>query len=115
MDDKAGKVTMPTVYWFVRLKPGVKPEEYIKLVQDVDYPAVKSIPSIVNYRSNHVVGSISEDETLNFDFIDIVEITNLDSYRRDLEEHPAVEEIHSHSLQLVEIQFSAVTDVIDEA
>ncbi|MFA9402346.1 MAG: hypothetical protein ACERKX_12900 [Anaerolineales bacterium] len=105
---------MPTVYWFVRLKPGVQPEEYIRFVQEVDYAAVKSIPSIVNYRSNRVLGSVTGKEPLDFDFIDIAEITNLDSYLKDLKEHPAVEEVHSRSLQLVEVQFSAVSEIVDE-
>jgi len=105
---------MPTVYWFVRLKPGVQPEEYMRFVQEVDYAAVKSIPSIVNYRSNRVLGSVSGKEPLDFDFIDVVEITNLDSYLKDLEQNPAVEEVHSRSLQLVDIQFSAISEIVDE-
>ncbi len=86
----------------------------MRFVQEVDYAAVKSIPSIVNYRSNRVLGSMSGKEPIGFDFIDVVEITNLDSYLKDLEENPAVEEVHSRSLQLVDIQFTAVSEIVGE-
>jgi hypothetical protein len=85
---------MTIVLWFSRLQPGVEAEEYERFVRQVDYPATKRIPSIINYRSIRIHGPAAGKEDLPFDFIDMVEITDIDAYRRDLEEHPAVHEVH---------------------
>ena len=85
---------MTLVLWFSRLQPGVEPEEYEAFVREVDYPATKRIPSITQYRSIRIQGPAVGDAELSFDFIDMAEITDIEAYRRDLEEHPAVQEVH---------------------
>ncbi|NIM95336.1 MAG: hypothetical protein GTO18_16700 [Anaerolineales bacterium] len=85
---------MPMVFWFSRLQPGVKPEEYEEFIRQVDYPAVKRIDSIIHYQSTRLRGPAMGDEELPYDFIDIAEITDIETYREDLESHPAVEEVH---------------------
>lgn len=94
---------MTTVFWLVRLQPGVTPEAYESFVRRVDYPAVKRIASIRNYRSNRVSGSPLDAAPLPYDFVDVVEVEDLGAYLRDLKEHPAVEEVHSQSAALVEV------------
>lgn len=91
-----------TVFWFSRLKPGVKPEDYERFLTQVDYPAAKRVPSIVRYRSLKVMGNAIGQGDRPFDFIDIAEITDIEAYRSDLETHPAVEEIHRQSIGFVE-------------
>lgn len=94
---------MTTVYWLVRLRPGVSAEDYQHFVQTVDYPEVRHIASIRSYQSNRVLGSLPEGDALPFDFVDVVEVVDLDAYLRDLKEHPAVERVHSQSPKLVDV------------
>jgi hypothetical protein len=105
---------VPTVLWFVRLKPGITTESYEQFVQDVDYPAVKRIPSIIGYHSNRVIGPAVGDQAPEYDYIDAIEITDLESYLHDLDNHPAVEEVHSQSLEMVEIVSSVVLEIVPE-
>jgi hypothetical protein len=101
-----------TVYWLVRLKPGVTAEEYQAFVRRVDYPAVARIASIRTYRSTHVVGAIPADQGVPFDFVDVVEVDDLAAYLRDLESHPAVVEVHSQSPNLVEVLHCVIAEPV---
>jgi len=94
---------MTTVYWLVKLRPGVSAEDYQRFVQKVDYPEVQHIASIRSYQSNRVLDSLPEGSVLPFDFIDVVEVEDLAAYARDLKEHPAVERVHSQSPNLVDV------------
>jgi hypothetical protein len=94
---------MTTVYWLVRLRPGVTPEAYESFVRRVDYPAVQRIASIRSYRSNRVVGSPLGEASLPYDFVDVVEVADLPGYLNDLQHHPAVEEVHAQSAAMVEV------------
>ncbi|MCJ7514029.1 MAG: hypothetical protein MUO23_13825 [Anaerolineales bacterium] len=105
---------MTTVYWLVRLKPGVTAEDYQAFVRRVDYPAVKRIASIRNYSSTRVVGCIPPEGPAPFDFIDVVEVADLDAYLRDLEEHPAVKEVHSQSADMVDVIHCIVADPVPQ-
>lgn len=93
---------MPKVFWFSRLQPGITPEAYEQFVREVDYPAVERIPSIIRYYSLHVNGPAMGSAELPYDFVDIVEVTDIEAYRRDLEEHPAALEVHGQSGKYVE-------------
>ena len=106
---------MTTVYWLVRLRPGVSAEDYETFVRAVDYPAVKRIASIRNYRSNRVVASPWEQAQPPFDFVDVVEVVDLEAYLRDLKEHPAVEEVHSQSAALVDVVHCLIGEPVPEA
>jgi hypothetical protein len=103
---------MTTVYWLVRLKPGVTAEDYQAFVRRVDYPAVKRIASIRSYRSTQVVGTIPPGSALPFDFIDVVEVDDLEAYLRDLDHHPAVEEVHSQSANIVDVMHCVVAEPV---
>lgn len=105
---------MTTVYWMVRLKPGVTAEDYQAFVRRVDYPAVKRIASIRSYVSTRVAGSIPADTPVPFDFIDVVEMDDLDAYLRDLDHHPAVEEVHSQSAHMVEVLHCVVAETVPQ-
>jgi hypothetical protein len=103
---------MTTVYWLVKLRPGVSAEDYQRFVQTVDYPEIQNIASIRSYRSNRVVGSLPGGSVVPFDFIDVVEVDDLEAYVRDLKEHPAVERVHSQSPNLVEVVDCLVTEAV---
>ncbi len=103
---------MTTVYWLVRLRPGVTPEAYESFVRTVDYPAVSRIASIRTYRSHRVVGSPIEQGALPYDFIDVVEVVDLEAYLKDLKEHPAVDEVHSQSASMVDVVHCLIADPV---
>jgi len=106
---------MATVYWMVRLKPGVSADDYQAFVRRVDYPAVRRIASIRSYRSTRVVGTIPPGGSVPFNFIDVVEVDDLPAYLGDLEHHPAVEEVHSQSANMVDVVHCAVAEPVPQA
>jgi hypothetical protein len=81
---------MPVVFWFSRLRPGVEAADYECWVREVDYRAAKDIPSIVSYRVHHINGPCL-GETTPYDYVEVVEITDIDAYRRDIQHHPAAQ------------------------
>ena len=103
---------MTTVYWLVRLRPGVTPEAYQAFVRSVDYPAVARIASIRSYRSTRVTGTLPAEHRVPFDFIDVVEVDDLQAYLHDLENHPAVAEVHSQSPNLVEVLHCVIAEPV---
>jgi hypothetical protein len=83
---------MQVVFWFSRLRPGVEAADYERWVREVDYRAAKDIPSIRSYRVHRVSGPCL-GETTPYDYVEVVEITDIDAYRRDIEQHPAAQKI----------------------
>jgi hypothetical protein len=83
---------MPTVFWFSRLQPGVKAEEYERWVREVDYVAARAIPSIISYRVHRISGPCVGDGA-PYDYVEVVEITDIEDYRRDIGQHPAAKAI----------------------
>jgi len=83
---------MPVVFWFSRMRPGVDAAEYERWVREVDYQAARAIPSIVSYRVHRINGPCLGDAAL-YDYVEVVEITTIDDYRRDIQQHPAAQTI----------------------
>lgn len=84
---------MPLVMWYSRLQPGVTPEEYEQWVRTVDYAGAEEIESIVIYRVHRVLGPFLEEGIGEYDYVEIAEVTDMDDYMRDLEEHPSAKRI----------------------
>jgi len=86
---------MPTVVWFSRLQPGADREAYEQWVEQVDYPGAARIPSIQSYRVLRVEGPCvgGPAEAFAYDYVEIATVSSLPAYLRDLEEHPAAQEI----------------------
>jgi hypothetical protein len=83
---------MPVVFWFSRLRSGVDAAEYERWVREVDYRAARAIPSILSYRVHHIHGPCLGDAA-PYDYVEVVEITTIDDYRRDIQQHPAAQTI----------------------
>jgi hypothetical protein len=101
------------VLWFSRLQPGVTPQDYERFVREVDYPAVARIPSIIRYYSIRVYAPAMNGNELPYQFVDIAEITDLESYRKDIAEHPAAHEVHSQSGKYVQTVGSLVVEMVE--
>jgi hypothetical protein len=83
---------MPVVFWMTRLKPGVQPEDYERWLREFDYANAPKLETILSYRAYRVERPFIEDEKL-FDYLEVIEVTNLEKYRKDLEENPAAKAI----------------------
>ena len=92
---------MPTVFWFSRLQPGVDAADYEQWVREVDTVAAREIPSIVSYRVYHINGPCLGDVT-PYHYVEVVEITTIEDYRRDIQQHPAAQAITAEIDHFVE-------------
>jgi REDY-like protein HapK len=72
------------VFFLNRLKDGVDPADYEGFVRDVDYPFARSLPTIRSYVVTRLDGLFSGGEA-PYDYLEVVEITELDEYRRSLD------------------------------
>lgn len=81
---------MPFVLWYSHLQPDVTAEAYEEWVRTVDYPGAADIESIVIYRVHRVLGPFEGEALADYDYVEIAEVTDMDDYMRDLDEHPAV-------------------------
>jgi hypothetical protein len=73
------------VFFFNRLRDGVEPEAYEEWVRTVDYPFARGIPAIVSYEVVRIEGPL-RDSGVDYDYVEVVEVTDVDDYRRDLSE-----------------------------
>ena len=98
---------MAKVFWFSNLQPGVKAEDYERWVREVDYVLAKEIPSIINYRVYHIKGACLGDDPAPYDYVEIVEITDIDVYRHEIRNHAAAEKIIAEIRNYVESKGNA--------
>jgi len=82
---------MRVVFFLNKLHETVKAEDYERWVREVDYPTAKTLVSIVDYKVARIEGLLDGDDRPPYDYIERVEITDLDDYRRDLA-HPELNE-----------------------
>lgn len=75
---------MPVRYVITTLKPGVKREDYERWLREYDYVVAKKLPSIVSYRTHRIEGPIDGAETAGWNYIERIEIRDVDQYQRDM-------------------------------
>lgn len=75
------------VFFLARLREGVDPGEYEQWVREVDLPTARAIPSVNRYDVVRIDGALRDNE-VPYDYIEILEVTELETYRRELEEIP---------------------------
>jgi REDY-like protein HapK len=83
---------VPTVFFLTRLKKGVDPAAYEKWVREFDYPTAKTIPSILSYQNHRLHGAFRQADAI-YDYIEVIEVTDLEAYRRDMDELPQFREL----------------------
>jgi hypothetical protein len=77
---------MRVVFFLNKLNEAVSSQDYERWVREVDYPTAKSISSILDYKVARIEGLLEGDDKPPYDYVERVEITDLESYRRDLAE-----------------------------
>jgi hypothetical protein len=71
------------VFFLNRLHATVDRAEYERWVQEVDYPFARALPAINSYEVYRLQGPLRDGE-VPYDYIEVVEVTDLDDYRADL-------------------------------
>lgn len=71
------------VLFFTRLRDDTLAADYERWVVETDYPTARTIPAIVSYEVMRVEGPL-HDAGLDYDYIEVVEVEDIDSYRDDL-------------------------------
>jgi hypothetical protein len=79
------------VFFLNRLAEGVRGEEYEAWVRERDYPTARALPSIRSYDVVRLDGPLREGD-VPYDYIEVVDVTDLDAYKKDLAELPGREE-----------------------
>ena len=97
---------MTTVFWMSKLKPGVVAADYETWVQKFDYDKARELSSIHSYRAYRIPQPFLESGSAPFDYLEVIEVTDLDEYRRELNEHPAAQAISKEWGNYVELVHS---------
>jgi hypothetical protein len=75
------------VLFLARLHEGIDREEYERWVREVDLPTARAIPSVRSYDVVRLDGAL-RDNDVPYDYIELLEVSELDAYRRELEQIP---------------------------
>jgi hypothetical protein len=81
------------VFFMNTLKPGVKPEDYEDWVRRVDYPIARKQESIQSYVVTRLDGMLNGDGDPPFQYLEVIEITDLDAYRGGMQGNPEFEKL----------------------
>ena len=74
---------MPVVFFLNKLRPGVDPAAYEQWVRTVDYPVARAFKTINSYVVAKTATTL-DGKPSPYDFIERVEVTNIDDYRTEL-------------------------------
>jgi hypothetical protein len=80
------------VFFLNKLREGVDAEDYERWVREVDYPLARSAPPIQRYDVTRLEGLVQGEGAPPYDYLEVVEITDLDDYRQALAGGPEMEE-----------------------
>lgn len=75
---------MPTMIVLVNLKEGVTPEDYERWVRDSYAPAVKSLPSVSDWRNHRVGGLLGSDTAPSYRYVVTLEVDDMERLGRDM-------------------------------
>lgn len=103
------------VFFFNRLRDGVDPAEYEDWVRRVDYPIARKQPSITRYEVSRLGGHVQADATdpLPYDYVEVIEITDIDSYRAGMDGNPEFEQLLREWSEYVGESIAVYGEVID--
>jgi hypothetical protein len=102
------------VFFLNKLREGVTPSEYERWVREVDYPFARSIPSIDSYVVARLDATLDGDGSTPYDFIEVVEVTDLDAYKADLStDRPEIQAFDEDWLKYVGEAVAVIGQVIE--
>jgi hypothetical protein len=71
-------------YVITTLKRGVDPAAYERWLREYDYKVAKTLPGIASYKTHRIEGPIHGAETAGWNYIERIEIRDLEQYQKDL-------------------------------
>jgi hypothetical protein len=74
---------VPVVFFLNKLRTGVRYEDYERWVREVDYPTARALTTIRSYVVTRTEATLEGDPS-PYDYVERVEIVNIDDYRRQL-------------------------------
>jgi hypothetical protein len=74
---------MAIVFFLNKLHEGVDPAEYEQWVRTVDYPVARALKTINSYVVAKTASTL-DGKPSPYDYIERVEVTNIDDYRNEL-------------------------------
>jgi hypothetical protein len=81
------------IFFFNQLSPGVNPSDYESWVRAVDYPRVETLRAVSSYTVVRIENHLRGDQgPLPSDYLEVVEVTDLEQYRAELATMPGREE-----------------------
>lgn len=79
------------VFFLNKLRDGVDPADYERWVREVDYPLARALPTIKRYDVARLDGMLQGDGSLPCDYLEVVDITDLEEYRASLSGGPEID------------------------
>ena len=73
-----------TLAFLIRLRPGIDPAEFEAFLHDVEVPMLRSWPSTTGQRALRVDGIFEGADRGLAQYLDLIEVGDLDAYRGDL-------------------------------
>ncbi|HMK09930.1 MAG TPA: hypothetical protein VK449_12950 [Anaerolineales bacterium] len=93
---------MTSVFWFSRLKPGVDPQAYERWVRETDYRLARGLACLEHYRVHKLMGPMEGEGRPPYDYIEVLQVRDLDEYRDALRHDPALQQIVGEIGQFIE-------------
>jgi hypothetical protein len=93
---------MPSVFWFSNLKAGADAAAYELWVQHTDYRLAEEVGCVGHYRVHRLAGPVEGEGNSPFDYIEVLEVTDIDEYRSALKRSPAIQRIIAEIGQFVD-------------
>lgn len=81
------------VFFLNTLRDGIDPAEYEEWIRSVDYPIARRQSSIQRYEVTRLQGMLSGDEQPAFHYLEVIDITDIDAYRRGMEGNQEFEQL----------------------
>jgi REDY-like protein HapK len=69
------------VFFLNRLRDGADFDEYEAWIRRVDYPVARAQGAITSYTVTRIDGTLSGEGESPYDYLEVIEITDLDAYR----------------------------------
>ncbi|MEW6472809.1 MAG: hypothetical protein AB1679_11110 [Actinomycetota bacterium] len=82
---------MPVVFFLNKLNPDISPQDFECWVREVDYPTARSLTSIKSYVVARTPSTLDGNPS-PYDYVERVEVTDLDAYRHELGTAPGIDE-----------------------
>ena len=101
------------VFFLNTLREGVEHEDYERWVREVDYPLARSLPTIRSYIVTRLDGHLQEEGKPPYDYLEVIDITDLDEYRASLAGGPEIEEFFKQWSSFVGESVAVFGEVIE--